>query len=309
VEEIGGVLNAITYQSFELNPFPTPFETLVLCYCVPPYDGDKDGSSCFQYGDFPFSFGNLQVRGATGVQEFGCVLGEKCDVEIEGFTLRESDRVVAVKGSTCSPSAEIQQAFSSLVTAPEPGNMSIICEAELVNGSMMIKNHEHGRRRSEHGDPPHEHYCPREMTEEYIAATKSMSRPDHFIMTTDAYEPEGVYAYHPRHDYLYVGIEANASFGFERLTYKLGTVYETGTIQLCYCAVDCDQPNPVYSHKGGVVHILECPGVGKPPEIELRRRELDRFVPDTIDVSGNARDPEIILHTDNPALCFLEFFC
>ena len=81
--EIGGVLNARTYQSFEFDAIPTPFETLVLCYCVPPYDGDRDGATCYNYGDFPFSFGNLQVRGASGIQEFGCVLGEKCDVEIE----------------------------------------------------------------------------------------------------------------------------------------------------------------------------------------------------------------------------------
>jgi hypothetical protein len=308
VAEIGGVLGAITYQSFEFNIIPTPFEELILCYCVPPYDGDSDGTPCFQYGDYPFSFGNLQVRGASGIQEFGCVLGEKCEVEIEGFTLRESDRVVAVKGSKCGPSAEIIPAFASLVTPPEPGNMSIICEPEFVNGTIMIKGHEHGRRRSEHGDPPHEHYCPREMTEEYIAAAKSRSRPDHFIMTTHAYEPERD-ALHPRHEYLAVGIDApDAEFGFERLTYRFGTVYETGTIQLCYCAADCDQPNPVFSHSGGIVHIVECPGVGNPPEEELRRREIDRFVPDTIGVTGNARDPEVVLYTDNPALCLSSFF-
>ena len=33
-------------------------------------------------------------------------------------------------------------------------------------------------------------------------------------------------------------------------------------------------------------HVAGGRGLGNPPEQELRRRELDRFVPDTFDVQG-----------------------
>jgi hypothetical protein len=293
--DTGGIIGAMTLQPFEISTVNMPFEELFLCYCVPPWDGDADGLTCDGFGDFPFSFGFLSVRGAKGTQEFGCVLGEECDVEIEGVVLRESDRIAAFDGP-CGGNASSAPtgAFSTGPTSPEPGNKSIICTPQWINGSWVIgapgQEHEHGRRRSSHGDPPHDHLCPREPTIEGAAAAGYISTQFEQMLNKGG------------------DITGNVSLDFDHLTYRLGITEATGTVQLCLCVHECDADNPEYTHSAGVVHVVECPGVGNPANEQERRRELEYFVPDTDGVFGNARDPQIKIWADDPLQCANDLF-